>query len=49
MALTSYVRKKSNCVAFISIMHHNAVDISDKKPKTIIFYNSTKEGVCIVD
>lgn len=51
LTMVSYVPKKNKSVILLSSMHH-AKEISNedhRKPEIILFYNSTKGGVDIVD
>ncbi|XP_046671202.1 uncharacterized protein LOC124361205 [Homalodisca vitripennis] len=50
MTLLSYVPKKNRAVILASSMHHTAQYNEDKKkPEIILYYNSTKCGVDLLD
>ncbi|XP_026331127.1 piggyBac transposable element-derived protein 4-like [Hyposmocoma kahamanoa] len=50
VTLASFVPKPNKAVIMLSSMHHSPeVDDSTKKPEIILFYNSTKFGVDLLD
>lgn len=50
ITITSFVPKRNRAVVLVSSMHHTPdVDQNSKKPEIILFYNSTKFGVDLLD